>query len=111
MQCFERQAMYLKLYADAVVEIPRLIFDRDLLDDVLSEFAIDTFGALIELEKSQHGKIMIRIKSLTDVGTPRKDDPTGRRGRAEPTGLSTNYALLKASPTSNFRGHHATIFP
>ncbi|MCI0666716.1 MAG: hypothetical protein L0Y38_00115 [Methylococcaceae bacterium] len=110
MQCYERQAMYLKLYADVVIEIPRLEFDRDLLEDILSEFAIDKFSALIELEKSQRGKIITRIKSLIDIETPRKGDTTGHRDRAGSAGFS-NYALRNASLTSNLGRHHFTIFP
>lgn len=110
MQCFERQAMYLKLYAIAVAEIPRLEFDRNLLDDVLAEFTIDKFGALMELEKSQHSRIITHIKSLTEGAGPRKEETTVSRDRSGSVGVS-NYALQRVAPSSSIRRIQSTIFP
>ncbi len=83
MQCFERQAMYLKLYANAVVEIPGLVFDPDLLDEVLSDFAIDRFDALIALNERQRGELILRMKALTRVETRCAEDHARPRDRLE----------------------------
>ncbi|MGH8549393.1 MAG: hypothetical protein ACRERU_12505 [Methylococcales bacterium] len=70
MQCYERQAMYLKLYADAVLTIPRLKFDPNRLEEVLCDFEIDRFSALIALDNRQRGEIITQLKSATDGETP-----------------------------------------
>lgn len=63
MQCYERQAMHLQLYSDAITEIPELEFDPVLLDEVLSDSSIVCFKALIELDKRQRREIMKCIRS------------------------------------------------
>lgn len=67
MQCFERKAMYLKLYADAVSEIPRLEYDPGLLDEVLSDFGIDHWNTLTALDNGQLNDLVKCIKSVADV--------------------------------------------
>lgn len=52
MQCFERKAMYLKLYADTSAEYPELEYDPDLYEDIFSAFSINDFRALIELDQA-----------------------------------------------------------
>lgn len=67
MQCYERHAMYLKLYADTVVVISRLEFDPDLLDEVLRDFEIDRFSTLTALDKRMRRDIIARIRSVIDI--------------------------------------------
>jgi hypothetical protein len=66
MQCYERQAMYLQLAAEAVIEIPHLQFDRILLDEVLSDFSIQGFNALITLDNKRKRQLIKHIKEISE---------------------------------------------
>jgi hypothetical protein len=100
MQCFERQAMYLKLYADAVKEIPGLEFDPNALDDLLSEFKIDRFSDLVELDHRQRDKIVKSIQSVTDVAARCQSDRAVRRDPAESQHLP-EFGLPNGMPTTS----------
>ncbi|MGR9107852.1 MAG: hypothetical protein ACU843_13060 [Gammaproteobacteria bacterium] len=65
MQCYERQAMYLMLNTDAVLASPHLQFDPVLLDEVLSEFSINNFKALTEMDAEQKREVIKHIKAIT----------------------------------------------
>ncbi|MCI0654251.1 MAG: hypothetical protein L0Y38_03290 [Methylococcaceae bacterium] len=109
MQCFERHAMYLKLYRDAVVEIPRLEFDREMLDQVLSDCGIDHLSTLIALDDRQRGDIVVRIKLLTDVESPCAGDHAAGRDRPESEEFSS-HALPLGLLTSNPRHTQAVLY-
>lgn len=64
MQCYQRQAMYLKLNFDAVLKIPELEFDPLLLDEVLSDFSIEDFYTLITLDKRQRDELIAHLETL-----------------------------------------------
>jgi hypothetical protein len=70
MQCYERKAMYLKLYADLAIEMPRLEYDPILLDQILYEFEIDRFNTLSALDPRKRREILARLKLLTDEVEP-----------------------------------------
>ncbi|MGR9108017.1 MAG: hypothetical protein ACU843_13895 [Gammaproteobacteria bacterium] len=83
MQCFERKALHLQLYEYALSDIPRLEFDPNLLDDVLFEFSIDRFSALITLDERERRDIIKFIKSVSGPNVPFDDricvSPVSRR--------------------------------
>ncbi|MGH8549849.1 MAG: hypothetical protein ACRERU_14840 [Methylococcales bacterium] len=110
MQCFERQAMYLKLYSDAVTEIPQLQFDPILLDEVLSDFSIERFNTLIALGNRQRGKIITHIKAITGGEELHEDNPAVRRERGETKKSSVHISRL-AGRTGKTLTISATIFP
>jgi hypothetical protein len=68
--------MYLMLYADAVLEIPRLEFDPNLLDEILCDFQIDRFNTLIALDKKVRRDLIAQIRSAIDVEAQREGDRT-----------------------------------
>jgi hypothetical protein len=94
--------MYLKLYADAVVEIPCLEFDPVLLDEVLSDLEIDRLSMLIAMDDRQRGDVVTHIKLATEAEIACKaDHPAGcdRAGMEE----LPDCTLAGGLPTSNSR--------
>ena len=65
MQCYERQAMYFKLNADAVGIIPKRQFDPDLVEDALSYFSIQSFEQLISLNSHQQRELLLYLWEIT----------------------------------------------
>lgn len=67
MQCYERQVMYLKLNSDAKKDIPQLEFDALLLDEVLADFAIESYHGLVALSDKRWDEIVSRIRELIGI--------------------------------------------
>jgi|GEM_PF-1746002 len=69
MQCYERQAMYLNLYASVVDEHPGLPFDPCLLDEILCDSAIDRFNILTGLDRKLIDELVLVYKLRTAIDT------------------------------------------
>lgn len=67
MHCYERTAMYLKLYCHAKVEIPDLRFEPELLDDVLCDCGIQGFEPMNRLNSSTFSKLIQQIWLRTNA--------------------------------------------
>ncbi len=69
MQCYERQAMYLKLYATAAAQYSDLPFNPDILEEIICDFSIENFTTLAGLDKNLMDELVLVIKLRTDIGT------------------------------------------
>lgn len=97
MQCYERQAMYLKLYSDAVTEIPQLQFDLDLLDEILTDYSIDCFKTLIAVDSKKRCEMITRIKAIIGIGQMRRGDSFEHQDRGKSTNLGHQYSDILLS--------------
>lgn len=106
MQCYERQAMYLMLASDfasdavTVVEIQHLKFDPNLLDEVLSEFSIESFTDLIALTNRQRREMIKRIKATIGGEARYEEDPAFLRDRGETEVSALGHLRIAGAPKS-----------
>lgn len=99
MQCFERTAMYLKLHADAAVEIPDLRFNSLLLDEVLSDCAVHSFGQLMFLGEALRDELIEKIWLRTFIELNRERRAAANRINERPT-TERLVGPIRSTPTS-----------
>ncbi|MGR9106861.1 MAG: hypothetical protein ACU843_08025 [Gammaproteobacteria bacterium] len=110
MQCYERQAMVWKLNADAVREVPQLQFDPFMLNEVLSEFSINSFAELIELDQRKLREIISHIETIGENTDSLARSGVAARDRGSRKGSSVHFARIPGQKGKGLTTS-PTIFP